>query len=302
MRYFGGKWRLAPWIIAQFPDHRTYTEAFGGAGSVLIRKPRAYAEVYNDLDGEVVNLFRVLQDRVTGKRLQELLELTPYAREEFERAYEPTDDPLERARRTVIKAFMGFGSNAVQVDSPRGRGFNTRVSTEKTGRSTGFRTGDRGGSSRASTGFRADSNRSGTTPAHDWKNYPATLPALIDRLQGVVIENRDAHEILQRFDRPDTLHYVDPPYVHSTRQNARRDRYRFEMTDEQHRELAEVLKGLSGMVAVGGYPSELYGELYDAAGWVCVQKDTVADRARARVEVLWLNPAAARRRTGRLFE
>ena len=102
LRWHGGKFILAPWIIDHFPSHRIYTEAFGGAASVLLRKPRAYAEVYNDMDGEVVNLFRVLQ----GKRAQDLvakLRLTPFARAEFEMAYTPSADPVERARRLLSK-------------------------------------------------------------------------------------------------------------------------------------------------------------------------------------------------------
>ena len=103
LRWHGGKWVLAPWIIEHFPPHRTYTEVFGGAASVLIRKPRAHAEVYNDLDGEVVNLFRVLQSDEQSARLTKLLYLTPFARAEFDMCYEPTEDTVERARRPVTE-------------------------------------------------------------------------------------------------------------------------------------------------------------------------------------------------------
>jgi DNA adenine methylase len=81
IRYHGGKFRLAPKLLEIFPPHRVYTEVFGGGGSVLMQKPRSYAEIYNDLDGEVVNVFRVLQNRRQAKRLEELLRLTPFARE-----------------------------------------------------------------------------------------------------------------------------------------------------------------------------------------------------------------------------
>lgn len=81
VRYFGGKWKLAPWIIQHLPQHRVYVEPFGGGGSVLLRKPRSYAEVYNDLDGEIVNLFLIARDH--GQELQQKLELTPFARDEF---------------------------------------------------------------------------------------------------------------------------------------------------------------------------------------------------------------------------
>ncbi|HBP4591037.1 TPA: DNA adenine methylase, partial [Pseudomonas aeruginosa] len=97
LRYHGGKWLLAPWIIQHLAPHHTYIEPFGGAASVLLRKARSYAEVYNDLDGDVVNLFRVARDR--GEELRQALALTPFAREEFEASYAETTDPLERARR-----------------------------------------------------------------------------------------------------------------------------------------------------------------------------------------------------------
>src|SRR3546814_17290747 len=104
IRYHGGKFRLAPWVIQHFPPHRCYVEPFGGAAGVLIQKPRAYAEVYNDMDGDIVNLFRVLRSQGASAMLTEALALTPYARDEFDAAYEPTDDPVERARRPHVPA------------------------------------------------------------------------------------------------------------------------------------------------------------------------------------------------------
>ena len=250
---------LAPWIISHFPDHRVYTEAFGGAASVLLRKARCYAEVYNDLDGEVVNLFRVLQDPAKAARLREMLTITPFARAEFELAYEPAADPVERARRLIIVGFMGFGSN----------GHNTSVRT----------------------GFRANSNRSSTTPAHDWRNYPGEMVALIERLRGVVIEHRPAVSVIQQHDGPETLHYVDPPYVHSTRDAGARQRdYRHEMDDEAHRLLAGVLRSVRGGVVLSGYPSPLYDDIY--RGWHRVERRALADGARERTEVLWINDKA----------
>ena len=183
LRYHGGKWKLAPWILRHMPPHRVYVEPFGGGASVLLQKPRSYAEVYNDLDGEVVNLFSMARER--GEELAQAVELTPFARAEFTQAYEPDGDPLEKARRTLIRSFMGFGS---------------------------------AGASGQVTGFRANSNRSGTTPAHDWMNYPDCLRMVIQRLRGVVIENRDAIQVMQAHDCDEAVHYVDPPYVHSTRQ------------------------------------------------------------------------------------
>ncbi len=262
VRYHGGKWKLAPWIIGRFPPHRVYVEPYGGGASVLLRKPRAYAEIYNDLDGEIVNLFKVLRDQ--GEELIRQVSLTPFARDEFELSYMETDDHLERARRTVIRSFQGFGSAAA---------------------------------SGKKTGFRFNSNRSGTTPAHDWANYPKALGALIERLSGVVIENTLAVDVLRAVDSLDALHYVDPPYVGSTRDGG--SDYRYEMTDEDHRALADCLKSLKGMVILSGYDCDLYRELY--GGWHKVERQAFADGARARVECLWLNESAAKHQQGQLF-
>lgn len=260
LRYHGGKWMLAPWIISHFPAHRTYCEPFGGGASVLMRKPRAFAEIYNDLDGRLVNVFRVLRDPASSHRLRELLELTPFARAEFEAAYADSDDPVELARRTILLSFMGHGSDAV------GRGYRT--------------------------GFRSNSSRQYTTPAHDWSRYPPQVLTFHERLRGVVLEQRDALEVLGRHDDWNTLHYVDPPYPHSTRTaSVGKHGYAHEMTDEDHARLVRALRELRGMVLVSGYRCQLYDDAF--GDWERRDVHTLADGARERVESLWLNPAAA---------
>lgn len=271
LRYLGGKWRLAPWIISHMPPHRIYVEPFGGAASVLLRKPRSYSEVYNDLDDDVVHVFRVLRDPSMASELARVLSLTPFARAEFEAAYEPCDDPVERARRIVFRSFAGFGSGST-VDT------RTR------------------GTAPTPTGFRSNSNRSGTTPAHDWMRFPGVLTDFTERLRGVVIEQRPAISVIQLHDGPTTLHYVDPPYPHATRGRGRgglqqSGRYRHEMSDDEHRALADVLHRVEGMVLLSGYRCEMYDDLF--AGWRRVVRRTHADGARRRTEVLWMNPAAA---------
>lgn len=249
LRYHGGKWLLAKWILSNFPSHRVYTECFGGAASVLLQKERSYGEIYNDLDAEIVNLFRVARDE--GDKLRMALEFTPFSREEFRLSYIAHPGPVEQARRTVIRSFMGFGSN----------------------------------SHNKATGFRSNSNRSGTTPAHDWKNYPECLAAIIERLRGVCIENREAALVMLAHDGEQTLHYVDPPYVPETRDKG--GDYRHEMDDADHRALAEVLYGLKGKVAISGYPCALYESLY--SDWRRIERPSLADGARKRTEVLWMN-------------
>lgn len=260
LRYFGGKWLLAPWIIEQFPPHKLYVEPFAGAASVLMRKPRSYAEVYNDLDGDVVNLFRVLQVPRWADELERRLRLTPFARDEFDLAYENSIETIESARRLIIRAYMGFGSDGHNPGSGK-------------------------------TGFRANSNRSGTTPAHDWANFPDQIKKFCERLAGVVIENRDAFEVIEQQDGPDTLHFLDPPYVHDTRGS--KHSYRHEMTNEDHERLIDFIQGLKGMVVLCGYAHPIYERLK----WREIRRESHADGARDRVESLWINAAAADRQT-----
>ena len=250
LRWHGGKWMLAPWIINHMPEHRVYVEPFGGAASVLLRKRRSYAEVYNDLDDDVTNLFTVLRSS-RSTDLVNLLEITPFSKSEFYAAYEPAEDPVERARRLIVRSFMGFGSN---------------------------------GHARK-TGFRSNSNRSGTTPARDWRNYPNQLPALIERLQGVVVLNDDAWKVMLAHDADTTLHYVDPPYVPETRDRGRD--YRHELTLIQHQELLSNLTTLKGKVILSGYPASMYDDTL--SGWRRVERKALADGARERTEVLWMN-------------
>jgi len=262
---------LADWLLSMFPPHRVYVEPFGGAASVLMRKKRSYAEVYSELDGEIVNVFRVLRDPMQALALEESIRLTPFARQEFLDSYAPCADAVEQARRTIVRSFMGFGSAAA----------------------TGF-----------GTGFRSNSNRSGTTPAKDWKNLPTFVKHWTERLRGVVIENRPASEVMPQHDTAETLHYVDPPYPLETRSLANPycgKGYRFEMTNDQHRELAQTTRALAGMVIISGYPCELYDlDLYP--DWTRRERPHLADGARKRTEVVWINAVAAKRLSQEVFD
>lgn len=265
IRYHGGKFRLAPWIIGQMPDHVCYVEPFGGAAGVLLQKPRSYAEVYNDLDGDVVNLFRVLRDPEMNQSLQDACALTPYSRDEFCAAQQPTDEPIERARRMVVRACMGFGSAA-------GIGGNS--------------------------GFRSDSKRKYATAAHLWERYPGNLAAVCRRLRGVIIENKDALAIMRAHDAETTLHYIDPPYVPETRVQGNRY-YNHEMTVEGHEQLLAVARTLNGMVMISGYDSDLYNDML--TGWTKTTKPARISAGRGtklRTECLWINKSAEARSNG----
>ena len=258
LRYHGGKWLLAPWIISHFPPHKIYIEPYCGAASVLMRKVRSYDEVINDLEDDVVNLFRVLRVPATRAQLCDALQFTPFSRVEFTEAYEPTEDLIERARRLVVRSFQGFGSGS----------FNRNYCT----------------------GFRAASKQMGRPHSKDWANVPDGLWAVGERLKGVTIESRDALHVIRQQDHPEALFYVDPPYLHSTRPNSNRKQYQFEMTVDDHRALATMLRAVKSKVIVSGYPSELYEQLY--AGWKRAECTAQASGQHGRIqrtEVLWMN-------------
>jgi DNA adenine methylase len=260
LRYHGGKWMLAPWIISHFPRHRIYVELFGGAGSVLMRKDRCYAEIYNDKWDTVVNVFQVLRDPELSKKLEEALRLTPFSRTEFNKVgdvnIEEITDPVEKARKTIFRSFAGFGSAATNA--------------------------------KYATGFRANSHRSGTTPAHDWKNFPDNITAFTERLKGVVIENKDYRQVIKQHDSENTLVYADPPYLHSTRNMKRGNAsYAHEFTDADHVELCKELKTVTGGVIVSGYENDIYNSLL--SDWHKEYREALADGARKRTEVLWIN-------------
>jgi len=264
LRYHGGKWRLAPFVTEFFPGHKVYVEPFGGGASILLRKQRSVTEIYNELDGEVVNLFRVLRDPDQSDRLKLALELTPYSREEFDAAYDIAECPVEQARRTLVKSWFGAYSKGLMNKT----GFDTRVNSD-------------GYCSRVATFIKLSD----------------MIETIRQRMTGVVIENTDALRLIPRMDAHHTLFYVDPPYVPDSRSGKY---YRHEMSEECHRELAGVLHACKGMVILSGYASELYDrELY--ADWHREDCPAYTDGAHARTEVLWINPAAWKQKQGQQY-
>ena len=264
LRYLGGKWKLAPWIISHFPHHRVYAEPFGGAASVLLRKPRSQGECYNDLDGSVVNLFTVLRDAGTCAELCRRITLTPFARAEYDTAFEVTDDPIEAARRLIVRSFMGHGSSSAVAER--------------------------------STGFRASLvNRGGALPSGEWATMPASVARVGQRMTGVLIENRPALAIIDRYDLADALIYLDPPYVPETRSQKRKGGslfhgYAHELDYEGHEELIERILEADAMIVLSGYDNDLYNARL--AGWGRHEMETHTHGALGRREVLWVSPSA----------
>jgi len=267
-RYHGSKWRLADWIIESFPPHECYVEPFGGGAGVLLQKPRSWLEVFNDIDGAVVNFFRVLRER--PDELIRAIELTPYAKEEWECAMrEIQDDRLEAARQFYVRAYQ----NRAGPTATQGHGWRRNKIA-----------------ARSANGHKVPL----TTPAAVAFMDTTQLYPIAGRLRGVQIEHDEALTIIKRYDGTGTLFYLDPPYPGSTRSPWARQVYSHEMTDAEHIALAESLHGIQGMALISGYRCELYDALY--ADWERRDRATRVNGPGSAVESLWISPTAAARR------
>ena len=237
IQYYGGKGNMISRILPLFPPHHLYCEPFGGAASLLFAKTPASVEVYNDLNQQVVNLFRCLQDKAKFEALQHRLRHTLYSRAEFARAIEidrnEQADDLDRAWAVFVLHNQGFGGKPPPlIPANWGRVFT-------------------------STRGMAQCNSA-------WIMRLSMLPDWHRRLLMVQIDCREALEVIRYWDRPDTLFYVDPPYILNTRRGGKA--YPHEMTDAQHRELVDLIQQVCGKVILSAYNHPIY-DVLESAGW-----------------------------------
>lgn len=240
---------MAEQIVSLMPHHRSYLEPFFGSGAVLFNKPPSAIETVNDIDGDVVNFFKVLRER--PEELVEAISLTPYARDVFDDAHKNRGtDAFDRAYRFAIRSKMGHGFKTYQK-----------------------------------TGFKVDVfARERSYCVGCWNRLPADLLEAAARLKGVQIENRPALDLIRRFNHDNVLIYADPPYLMETRGGKQ---YRHEMTEQDHVDLLEALKQHRGYVILSGYPSELYDR--ELQGWSVIHRKSYNQNSDQRTEVLWCN-------------
>lgn len=252
--WFGGKAKLAPRIIGYFPAHQTYVEPFGGSAAVLLAKPPSPVEVYNDVDGDLVNLFRVLRDPESFEKLRQGVDLTLYAREEFELALQPASDPIEAARRFLVRQRQSHGGH--------GRRWSYSIEDARGGMASSVRR---------------------------WIAGVERLPDIHKRLRTVQIERDDWRVLMRRFDSAETLFYFDPPYQPDTRVDGE---YAHELSAADHESMVKTLLQTPAMVVLSGYAHPAYMPL-EQAGWQRIDMDVPAysssERSR-RIESLWLSP------------
>lgn len=249
LKYPGGKWRIADWIISQFPAHKVYLEPFFGGGGVFFNKRPSYIETINDINGDIVNLFRVCRERPS--ELVAALALTPWAREEYINCYEIEGDDVERARRTVVRHHQSYGTT------------NSNLNTWKN----------------------SQMFNSPRCP-QSWAALPETVFKVCDRLKEAQIENTDALTLIERYNSPETLIYIDPPYLQSLRT---RNMYKYEMTDKQHVELLKLIMQSKSKICLSAYDNELYNDYLK--GWYTAEKKTTAQNGLPRTEKLYMNYA-----------
>lgn len=275
--WFGGKGIFAAKIIPLIPPHVTYVEVFGGGASLLFAKSISQVEVYNDLDHNLVNFFRVIRDPETFKEFQRKVELTPYSREEyyyFKKTWDSVDlsDTVERAYRWYMVVRMSFSGSFT------------------------------GGWSYSVNDGRMCMSKS----VSEYLGAVANLPKVHQRIRTLQVDCRDFREILKFYDAEKTLFYLDPPYVEETRRNGG---YRCELTFEDHKDLVNILLKIKGMVILSGYNHSVYTPL-EENGWVRKDFDTVCFASKSkgvdsrvekqkRIESIWLSPKAVscKRRT-----
>ena len=257
-RYPGSKWSIAQWIISHFPDgyeNLVYLEPFAGSGAVFFSKKPSVVETINDLDSDIVNLFRVLREQ--PDELKRQLALTPYSREEYNLSFEPCDEPVEKARRYMVKTTQAIGAKLA-------------------------------GNSKC--GWRNHKQmRIGGTVCK-WGGITETIDEAASRLRGsttnlVQIEHKDALEVIKKYNSSDVLMYLDPPYVLSARKSGAL--YRHEMDSQGQNSLLDTIVGSRARIIISGYDSQLYNERLQ--GWwkdSTLSQTTSTEMAR---ETVWQN-------------
>ena len=266
LKWHGGKYYLAKRIVAMMPPHQQYVEPFFGGGTVLLAKDaHNVAEVVNDLNGHLTNFWRVLQDEAQFSQFHRIIQAVPFSETEWKEAHARLDaqeDPVQRAAAFYIECRQSHS-----------------------GRRTAF-------AAMTKTRLRQGMNEQ----AAAWLSAVDGLPSIHARLRRVAILNRDALKVIRAFDTPQTLFYLDPPYLHSTRSTTS-EYGEQEMSVSQHKQLLDMLAGLQSKVMLSGYPSPLYEQKLE--GWHKVDFDlpnnsAAGDTKERRTERIWCNfdPAA----------
>lgn len=223
--YIGGKSRLASWIISNFPEdyqQKSYCEVFGGGGWVLFKKDPSYLETYNDLNNNLVNLFKTIRDNF--KEFEFKAQWSLHSRGMYNEAREKLKsdkfaNELERAIHYAIyrkQSFAGQGGFGFSVKSPK---VNSGI----------------------------------------WLPLLSRLEIINARLKRVQIECLDFEDCILKYDDKNTLFYLDPPY-YDAEHYYNTTSVKFERTD--HQRLAEILSKIKGKFVLSYYKHPAILKLY----------------------------------------
>jgi DNA adenine methylase len=221
LRWLGGKWKMAPWIITHFPNHEVYIEAFGGGANVLFRKESSRIEIYNEKHDDLVNFFQIIADRDNSNKLIAALSVVPFSREEFNLSYEPCIDPIGRAVKFLVFNHMGFGTHSMMVK----------------------------------TGF-----RSGEYPPKRWSKIGIDVAEASNLCNGLIVTQMDAINLIQQRDDSRTLFYLDPPYVQETRGTTRGYAHEMN-DQQQEAFLQTCASRTNAMIVISGYRCKMYNDM-----------------------------------------
>lgn len=255
--YFGGKSGKLLTEIKQFipEEYSTYVEPYGGSATVLFAQ-QSPLEVYNDIYENVYSLFKVISDKQLYNQLKEKLDITPYS----EKINKEFKQKLKDKSISILdRAYYYFYVNRTSVNSIGGFSINTVI------------------------------RRNISKSTSDYLSAIDGLEYYNQRLSNVIITNKNAIDLIKRYDKPDTFMYLDPPYVHSTRTEAR---YECDMTDEEHIELLDTIINCKSKILISGYDNELYNVLI-RNGWnkynYNINTITGKNKPKTKTETLWYN-------------
>ncbi|SHN77469.1 DNA adenine methylase [Desulfitobacterium chlororespirans] len=255
VKYPGSKWGIADWIIGHMPDHHTYLEPYLGSGAVLFKKRPSPIETVNDLDCNVVNLFRIIREQ--PEELARVIAATPFSRFEYDSTFEQPapEEPIMQARWFLLQCWQGHGF--------RVNGYKVGWKNDVQGREKAYE-------------------------LSNWYRLPVWILEAAERLRKVQIENRPAIEVIKRHKYPNVLIYADPPYVLGTRTGKQ---YKCEMTDNDHREMLQALLDHPGPVILSGYENDVYNTILH--GWHKESVNAQAGYRKPVVETIWMNRTPA---------
>lgn len=262
LKYPGSKWNIAGQLSCLIPEHHSYLEPYFGSGALLFHKPPSDIETVNDLDSEVVNLFRCIQQ--DSGRLARLVMTTPFAREIYDKQFDPDNSCASRYQQAA-----GFLVRMWQAHGTRNDGYKSGWKYDAVGRERMY-------------------------ALWDWYRLPEWIIEIAQRLRAVQVENRPALEVIKRFDYGNVFMYLDPPYLIGTRSGGRKQ-YRHEMTDRDHEDLLKVLVRLEAKVMVSGYESDMYNDYL--SGWTKMHFKSCAADGGSREETVWMNYSTAQQMT-----